>query len=332
MINIPSAPRTGVPIVFLLLLQFIQYPYTNSFSASSINSSSESGYCDKMRALSKIIPRQPAHWVGDGFNVYPVFGQHAFTEALSPWLMFDYAAPKHFPPSRSKRGVGQHPHRGFETITIAFQGEVEHGDSVGNRDVIGPQDVQWMTAGRGIVHEEFHSRDFAKTGGTFEMCQLWLNLPKKNKMTKPRYQPILDKNIPVEEVAEGVKARVIAGTVGETKGPAKTFSPVELWDISVEKKGTTVELDVPEEHNVILFVRKGQITVGESEVGPQSVAIMEQRGGKVAFTAEEKNSQILLLGGEPLNEPIAARGPFVMNTNEELRQAMFDYQNGKLGR
>jgi len=285
-----------------------------------------------MRALHKIIPRQPAHWVGDGFNVYPVFGRHAFSESFSPWLMFDYAAPKHFPPTTVQRGVGQHPHRGFETITIAFQGEVEHGDSVGNRDVIGPQDVQWMTAGRGVIHEEFHSRNFAKTGGTFEMCHLWLNLPKKNKMAKPRYQPLLNKDITVEEIADGVKVRVIAGTVGGTTGPAKTFSPVELWDINVEKKGTKVELDVPEDHNVILFVRRGMIHVGESEVGPQSVAIMERQGGNVIFTTDERNSQILLLGGEPLNEPIAARGPFVMNTQDELRQAMVDYQTGKLGR
>ena len=151
----------------------------------------------KYKEIREILGAPPRHWVGNGFHVFPVFHNKAFTKELSPWLMFDYAAPKQFEPSYERRGVGQHPHRGFETITIAWQGEVEHGDSVGNRDVIGPGDVQWMTAARGIIHEEFHSTDFQQTGGTFEMAQLWLNLPKKDKMKKPRYQPILAKQIPV---------------------------------------------------------------------------------------------------------------------------------------
>lgn len=292
-----------------------------------------------LRSVLKIIPQQPQHWVGDGFHVYPVLGQYAFTETISPWLMFDYAAPKTFTSTSSRRGVGQHPHRGFETITIAFEGEVEHADSTGNTGVIGPGDVQWMTAARGIIHEEFHSTEFAKKGGAFEMCQLWLNLPSKDKMTPPKYQPILNKDIPSvdikkdngEEVIGSI--RVIAGEYNGTVGPANTFTPVELWDISIEKKNAPFTLNIPPGHNLIVFTRKGSIvvTTAESEeklLKPQSVALMSQEGDSVSLTALDNKSQILIMAGKPLNEPIAARGPFVMNTQKELKQAMHDYQSG----
>lgn len=260
--------------------------------------------------------------------------------------MFDYAAPKTFKPNTNKktqqqRGVGKHPHRGFETITISYQGEVEHHDSVGNRGVIGPGDVQWMTAGRGVIHEEYHSRDFGRTGGVFEMCQLWLNLPRRYKMHEPRYQSILNKDIPVVELGDGGgggvgRVRVIAGSFGNkttTTGPALTFSPVELWDIVVDRAGEMVELDVPEGHNVHVFVRKGNVMIEDEELGPQSLALLNGNGSKLRIIAlSEEGCQVLLMGGEPLDEPIAARGPFVMNTQEEIHQAMIDYSSGKMGR
>lgn len=302
-----------------------------------------------LRSVKQILPAAPRHWVGDGFHVHPVFSNKAFTEELSPFLMFDYAAPKHFKPNTgSPRGVGQHPHRGFETVTIAFKGEVEHADSVGNQDTIKPGFVQWMTAGRGIIHQEFHSHEFSKRGGEFEMCQLWVNLPKKNKMTKPQYQPITDKEIPVvdlKEVEEGGECseesignlRVIAGSFLETKGPANTFSPVELWDASIEKMGSIVDFPFPDDYNCIVFVRRGEIDiVGDGgdlkRVGAQGVALMKREGGRIRVQSAQKNVSLLIMGGLPLNEPIAARGPFVMNTWEEISKANEDYMMGRLGR
>eukprot|EP00240_Pyramimonas_obovata_P005638 CAMPEP_0118945824 /NCGR_PEP_ID=MMETSP1169-20130426/43041_1 /TAXON_ID=36882 /ORGANISM="Pyramimonas obovata, Strain CCMP722" /LENGTH=326 /DNA_ID=CAMNT_0006891629 /DNA_START=266 /DNA_END=1247 /DNA_ORIENTATION=- len=277
-----------------------------------------------MKSVRRIMPTPPQHWVGDGFHVYPVFHDLAFTKELSPWLMFDYAAPKKFSPTSSRRGVGKHPHRGFETVTVAFQGEVEHGDSVGNRDVIGAGDVQWMTAARGIIHEEFHSTEFAKKGGVFEMCQLWLNLPAKHKMDPPRYQPILAKDIPSVPLPGGGHVKVIAGEFAGVRGPAHTFTPVELWDVELEKKGTAYELNVPAGHNVIVFVRRGRALIGsegaEKEIKPQGVALMHREGSTLRLVPSEDAVKVMVLGGEPIDEPIAARGPFVMNTYEEIQK------------
>lgn len=303
-----------------------------------------------VKAVRKVLPRPPKHWVGNGFNVYPVFAQLAFSNELSPWLMFDYAAPKHFDATTTRRGVGQHPHRGFETITIAFQGSVEHHDSVGNQGVIGPGDAQWMTAARGIIHEEYHSNEFAKTGGTFEMCQLWLNLPAKHKMDPPKYQPILKGEIPTVELGPAADAgaecraagaagsvRLIAGELGGVRGPATTFSSVELWDVHLPTTGTPVEIEVPAGHNVVLFVREGELRVGgggaaEKVVEAQGVALMEQSGSTLRLAAAAADTHVMLLGGEPLDQPIAAQGPFCMNTRAELAQAQEDYMSGKLGR
>lgn len=264
--------------------------------------------------------------------------------------MFDYASPKEFPPLGKRghhKGVGQHPHRGFETVTIAYQGEVEHADSAGNRDVIGPGDVQWMTAGRGVIHQEFHSNEFSKRGGIFEMCQLWVNLPKKHKMTKAKYQPILEKKIPSVEIFEAGdgsdgectadsvgNVRVIAGSFDGTKGPATTFSPVELWDVTISTKGATVDLPFPEQYNCIVFVRRGKIDIvgedgGKSHVGPQAVALTQKNGGIVRIQSGEKDTSVMIMGGLPLDEPIAARGPFVMNTWDEIAKANRDFQSGR---
>jgi redox-sensitive bicupin YhaK (pirin superfamily) len=237
---------------------------------------------------------------------------------------------------------------GFETVTVAFQGEVEHHDNKGNSGVIGPGDVQWMTAGRGIVHQESHSKEFTKTGGMFEMCQLWVNLPKKDKMTEPGYQGIFNKDIPVVSLPLGnadnesplATARIIAGELGTAKGSAKTFSPVQMWDVGLPHAGSEVDLPFPADHNCIVFMRRGSVEIlsGEGQLkptklSPHEVALMSRDGSNaLRIRVLEPNSSVLILGGEPLNEPIAASGPFVMNTQDELYEAMSDYRMGKLGR
>jgi quercetin 2,3-dioxygenase len=297
-----------------------------------------------LRSVQRVLPRPPTHWVGDGFQVYPVFSNLAFTNDISPLLMFDYGAPTAFPPHAGKpRGVGQHPHRGFETVTIAFQGEVEHHDNAGNRGKIQAGDVQWMTAGRGIIHEEYHSQEFSKTGGTFEMCQLWVNLPQQHKMTKPRYQEILKKDIPeihlplgaTSEEAVGT-ARIIAGELGATKGAAKTFSPVHVWDINLPNANSEVDIPFSAQQNCLLFIRRGSVEVVKTgkdaqQLHPQEVALLARNDGSntIRLRVLEANSSVLLLGGEPLNEPIAAQGPFVMNTQDEIQDAMMDYRSGR---
>ncbi|HUX91081.1 MAG TPA: pirin family protein [Gallionellaceae bacterium] len=284
-----------------------------------------------MKQIKIILPATArSHWVGDGFNVRPIFAQLAFTQDISPFLMFDYAAPREFAATEEKRGVGPHPHRGFETVTIAFQGEVEHGDSVGNRGVIGPGDVQWMTAASGIIHEEFLSREFLKRGGILEMAQLWVNLPAKDKMIAPKYQSILGRDIPVVQLAENSgTVRVIAGSFAGTQGAASTFSPVNLWDIKLNA-GKSVELTVPEGHNTMLFVRQGKITAGNAVVGTADLALLERAGTRLTLQAQDDTS-LLLMGGAPIAEPIVASGPFVMNTEQEIRVAMMDYQSGRMG-
>lgn len=285
------------------------------------------------------MPAPRPHWVGDGFHVYPVFGQLAFTKHISPFLMFDYAAPRKFEPTSRRLGVGKHPHRGFETVTIAFQGEVEHGDSVGNRGVVGPGDVQWMTAGRGIVHEEYHGESFAQKGGLFEMCQLWVNLPKEHKLTAPRYQAILKNEIPkVPLLADDVEmshgyVRIIAGSYMGTTGPAETCTPINVWDMLLATAGRKAEIIVPAGHTTLIFVRRGSIKVGaKGRAGPQGMVRLAVAGSVAHLEAQEDNTQLLLLGGEPIDEPIAHRGPFVMNTQAELSQANDDYLHGRFGR
>lgn len=308
------------------------------------------------KTVKEIFRKPRPHWVGDGFKVFPVFADKAFTSELSPFLMFDYAAPHQFAPAfgGKRRGVGQHPHRGFETVTIAFQGEVEHRDSKGNSGVIGPGDCQWMTAARGIIHEEFHSHSFAKSGGTFEMCQLWVNLPMNYKMSEPKYQPILDKDIPKvplkakteksasdsseKECIDGDQARkdgyarIIAGNFRGVEGPARTFTPVDLWDIIIFNTDQEFELELPEGHTTMVFVRRGGVEVEGKDLFLADVAIMNREGTKLVVRATEEDTSILVLSGAPIvGEPIAARGPFVMNTQHELMEAMRDYQRGLNG-
>jgi len=271
------------------------------------------------------------HWVGDGFPVRNLFPSNGLEAEVNPFLMLDYAGPNEFRPSGKTPGVGQHPHRGFETVTIAYQGSVEHRDSAGNAGVIYPGDVQWMTAASGVVHEEMHEKEFARKGGIFEMVQLWVNLPRAVKMSKPRYQAITKEQIPVVEFGTGGHARVIAGEFDGVKGPALTFTPVNLFDV-VLKAGEKVEIPLPEGHNASIVLRKGEISIDGTHpvTGEARIATLSQSGNGVTVEAKV-DSTLLVLSGEPIQEPVASYGPFVMNTREELVQAVEDYKAGKMG-
>lgn len=271
------------------------------------------------------------HMVGDGFPVRNMIPGTGVDEQLSPFLLLDYMGPEYFPPTDRRLGVGEHPHRGFETVTIMYQGKVAHRDSTGSGGVIGPGDVQWMTAASGIVHEELHEKEWAKRGGMLEGIQLWVNLPKSFKMSKPRYQTLVSEQIPVVELAgEAGRMRVIAGEFRGKKGPAKMFSPVHLYDLRL-KAGHGVELSLPEGFNTSVFVLHGRVVINGLQVAREAeLALFGHKGERVVLYAEE-DSTMLILGGEPINEPIARYGPFVMNTQAELLQAVEDYQAGRMG-
>lgn len=273
------------------------------------------------------------HMVGDGFKVQNLFpgGNKMIGKQLSPFFLLDYAAPHYFLPSETPRGVEEHPHRGFETVTIAYQGALEHRDSGGNSGKIGPGDVQWMTAASGVVHEEKHEAEFTRNGGVLEMAQLWVNLPKAHKMDAPGYQSILNADIPVADLGNGSYARVIAGDLSGVKGPAKTFTPVNLFDIRLTA-GTETVLTLPDGYNTGIVVLKGAVSInGTHKAKAVEIAVFEQKGETITVKAEE-DSTLLVLNGEPIQESIFAYGPFVMNTKEEIIQAIDDYNNGKMGR
>lgn len=271
------------------------------------------------------------HWVGDGFPVRNLIPGNTIGEQLSPFLLLDYAGPEKFDPTDSPRGVGEHPHRGFETVTIVYDGVVAHRDSTGNGGVIGPGDVQWMTAASGIVHEEMHEKEWAKKGGAFHAIQLWVNLPRAHKMSSPGYQTLASQAIPTVELVGGTgHLRVIAGEFQGIKGPAKTFTPVHLYDVRV-KAGSTAEITVPSNFNTAVFVLQGEASVNGSEpVKEAELARLDQRGERITIVATA-DTILLVLAGEPINEPVARYGPFVMNTKAELVQAVNDYQAGKMG-
>jgi redox-sensitive bicupin YhaK (pirin superfamily) len=269
-----------------------------------------------------------AHWVGDGFPVRSLFSYHDSGEELSPFLLLDYGGPRRFEPTRERLGVGAHPHRGFETVTIVYDGEVEHRDSSGGGGRIGPGDVQWMTAASGVVHEEFHGREFARRGGMFEMVQLWVNLPAKDKLAPPRYQNILSSDIPAVPLEDDQgEVRVIAGEFAGRKGPARTFTPVHVWDVRLKQRA---RLQVPEGFTTLLVVLKGDLRVNGEHAGAASFALLDPRGTQIQLESAQ-GATALLLCGQPLGEPIVGHGPFVMNTTQEIRQAIVDFQTGKMG-
>jgi len=271
------------------------------------------------------------HWVGDGFPVHGMFGYEGDTSPRSPFLLLDYAAPTTFTPTTSRRGVGTHPHRGFETVTIVYDGEVEHRDSTGGGGVIGSGDVQWMTAGSGILHQEFHSERYGKAGGPFEMVQLWVNLPAKDKMSPPGYQGITNAQIPAAALPDEAGAvRVIAGEFSGKKGPARTFTPMNVWDVRLGA-GKGAQLAQPEGWTVQVVVLAGAIRVNGQELRAAHMATLATAGQGVTIETSE-DAKLLLLSGQPIDEPVVGYGPFVMNTHEEIAQAVNDFNSGKFGR
>ncbi len=282
-----------------------------------------------MRKVRLRQKTQSRHWVGDGFPVQNIFSYNDLAKDISPFLMMDYIGPAQFPPTSEKKGVGAHPHRGFETVTLVYSGEVEHRDSSGGGGRIGPDEVQWMTAASGVVHEEFHGREFAKRGGTFEAVQLWVNLPKKDKMAKPRYQELTRDKIPLVPVTGGV-VRVVAGEFGGALGPASTFTPINLWDVRLEK-GARVDFRTPTSHTTSLFVLSGGVRLGSGE-DVVAAELVSLDGSEEAFVVEANApTKLLIMSGQPLNEPIVGYGPFVMNTVEEIKQAFLDFEAGRMG-
>ena len=281
----------------------------------------------KLRCIQRSADR---HWVGNGFPVRTLFSYPALGPVLSPFLLLDYAGPMEFGPTSDRRGVGEHPHRGFETVTIVYAGEVEHRDSSGGGGRIGPGDVQWMTAAAGIVHEEFHGREFARRGGPFEMVQLWVNLPARDKKAPAGYQAITSDQIPTVALADGGTARVIAGELAGTKGPASTFTPIAVWDLRLSS-ARRVDLIVPDGWTTALVVLRGELRVNGSETIHAAEVGLFDRAGTDLCIDDAKDATALLLAGEPIDEPIVGQGPFVMNTPQEIRQAIVDYQNGRMG-
>ena len=285
-----------------------------------------------MKKVIGVYRNQNMHWVGDGFPVKNLFSYDRLGQAISPFLLLDYAAPYHFAATTTQHGVGSHPHRGFETVTLAYQGAVTHKDSSGGGGTIQSGDVQWMTAGSGVVHEEFHSPEFAQNGGLFEMVQLWVNLPAKDKMTAPRYQALSSADIPrIEMDEEAGHIRVIAGEFGGHHGPAHTFSSINVWDGELKAEYETT-MHVPETHNSLLVVLSGEVIVNTSQtVQDSSIVMFSRNEGTMIRLQATQDAKFLVLTGEPLNEPIQGYGPFVMNTKEEIMQAFQDFNQGKFG-
>ena len=284
-----------------------------------------------MKKVALVHRNNQRHWVGDGFPVRTMFSYTDLARELSPFLLLDYAGPYQFPPSEKRRGVGEHPHRGFETVTIVYDGEVEHRDSTGAGGVIGPGDVQWMTAAAGIVHEEFHSQEFSARGGVFECIQLWVNLAAKDKGVAPGYQGITSTQIPQVEIAEAAgSVRVIAGNYRGAQGPARTFSPMQVWDVRL-KQGARVSFNLNDGDTAALFVMNGNLGFGGGETaGEAALVVFERAGSELVFDVIEE-TKLLLLSGEPFDEPIVGYGPFVMNSEAEIRAAIEDYRNGRMG-
>lgn len=284
-----------------------------------------------MRKVLGIYSSPARHWVGDGFPVRSMLSHAMLGEHISPFLLLDHAGPETFAPAERPRGVGAHPHRGFETVTIVYEGEVEHRDSTGAGGLIGPGDVQWMTAASGILHEEFHSRAFTERGGTLDMVQLWVNLPARDKNAAPGYQTLLDRDIPsVELPGNAGRLRVIAGEYENRTGPARTFSPIDLWDVRLQQ-GKAASLDLPEGHTAGLVMLRGAVLVnGASLAREGQFVLLDRLGGGFTLDAES-DATVLVLSGAPLGEPVAMHGPFVMTTADELQQAFADFRAGKFG-
>ena len=285
-----------------------------------------------MKKILGVYSAPGQHWVGDGFPVRSLFSYDGLGQQLSPFLLLDYGGPTHFEPTSQRRGVGQHPHRGFETVTIVYEGEVEHRDSSGGGGKIGPGDVQWMTAASGILHEEYHSEAFGRAGGAFEMVQLWVNLPSRDKMAPAGYQTLLDAEIPAVDLPDGAgRLRVIAGDYDGRPGPARTFTPIDVWDVRLNA-GRTAGFDIAEGRTLAVIVLKGTALVnGQEVVRDAQMVVFDREAGRIEIEANS-DAKLLILGGEPIDEPIVGYGPFVMTSQDEIRQAITDFNNGDFGK
>ena len=284
-----------------------------------------------MKQITGVYTAPSQHWVGNGFPVRSLFSYQTHGEQLSPFLLLDYAGPHSFPAGRGKRGVGEHPHRGFETVTVVYSGEVEHRDSTGKGGVIGPGDVQWMTAGAGILHEEFHSAEFTRTGGELKMIQLWVNLPAKDKMAAPGYQSITADLIPRVALPDNAgHVRVIAGDYADVSGPVRTFSPLNVWDMQLTQ-GHDVSLRQPAGWSTALVVLEGEISVNGAENAREGQLVVLSQQGETLHLSATADAKVLLLAGEPLGEPIVGYGPFVMNSKTQIAEAVRDFNNGRFG-
>lgn len=283
------------------------------------------------RNVERVLSTTSEHWVGDGFRVRSVIAPNGDPRVQSPFLLLDHAPLRRFDPANERRGVGEHPHRGFETVTFAYRGEIEHRDSSGGGGLIGPGDVQWMTAASGIVHEEMHSRRFTSQGGEMEMVQLWVNLPKKFKMSRPGYQSLLSKDFPRLSLG-AAEARLVAGSLSDLAGPARTQSPITLFDLSFGADGKA-EFALPSGFNSLVLALEGDLHIGAEErrVTAGQLAVLERNGSGPVQLQAAAGTRALVLSGEPIDEPVASYGPFVMNTREELMAAVEDYRSGKMG-
>lgn len=285
------------------------------------------------RTVQQVFSPPAPHMVGDGFKVHNFFpgGTRMGADRMSPFFLLDYGAKTHIPPSDSTKGVGAHPHRGFETVTVAYHGKVAHNDSAGNSGIIGEGDVQWMTAGSGILHKEYHEKEFSRAGGTMQMAQLWVNLPAKHKMTAPKYQELARSGMGNHELPDGNgRIEVIAGEYRGTKGPAFTFTPIQLYNAHL-KAGASVEFPLPAGNNTGILIVEGDLTVNGAVKAPENHFVLFGNDGEGFTLRAEQDSVVLVLSGEPIGEPIASYGPFVMNTQREIMQAIEDFNGGKFG-
>jgi quercetin 2,3-dioxygenase len=286
----------------------------------------------KLREIDGVYKAPPLHWVGDGFRVHGYFSVIPdAVRKLDPFLMLDYHPEYDYAPTPRPRGVGVHPHRGFETVTCAFQGSVAHHDSAGGGGVIGPGDVQWMTAASGVLHKEYHEQSYAQKGGPLQAAQLWVNLPAAHKMAPPRYQALQAEQMGIVSLPDGAgTVRVIAGCYRGVSGPALTFSPVQIYDVALAAGGR-VKFDFPEQETVALLVMGGELRVGDARSAAANDFVLFRRAGERLELEATSSARLLLLNGEPLREPVVQYGPFVMNTEREIRQAILDYNGGKFG-
>ena len=285
-----------------------------------------------MKSILSIHKAGEPHWVGDGFPVRTVFHYGDLGAELTPFLLLDHAGPAAFEAAAAPRGVDWHPHRGFETVTVVYEGEVDHEDTAGNRGSIGPGDVQWMTAASGVLHKEFHSPAFTRRGGRFEVLQLWVNLPAKSKMSAPKYQPLVAKDFPSLALpGDAGTLRVLAGEFGGARGPASTFTPIALFDLRL-RAGKKARLPLREGWSAALFVLDGRIRINGAETAEREELVVFQRAGNDIEVETLADARLFVMSGEPIDEPIAGYGPFVMNTQEEIRRAFVDFHSGRLAR